>query len=153
MIGKLQRREARCAGRCSGRLHSCRDRQRSAGAEEGGLTCRNKNWLQFAEPVLFYFTCDFLLAIPERACYIGSMMTLLSHVDPAINQNRWYLVSVQATLFHPCSVVVAWGRRDNDFQQWRVIPLESMALAKLVAEKIVERKIKRGYQACTREQQ
>lgn len=99
------------------------------------------NWGQ----LLFYFTCDFLLAIPERACYIKSMMTLLSHVEPAENQNRWYLVSVQATLFHPCSVVIAWGRRDNDFQQWRVIPVESMVQANRVAEKIVERKIKRGY--------
>jgi predicted DNA-binding WGR domain protein len=88
-----------------------------------------------------------LLAIPERACYIGSMMTLLSHVDPAENLNRWYLVSMQATLFDPCAVVIAWGRRDNDFQRWRVIPLESMAQANQMAAKIVDRKIKRGYQA------
>ena len=75
------------------------------------------------------------------------MMTLLNHIEPTENQNRWYMVSVQATLFHSCSVIIAWGRRDNDFQQWRVIPFESMALADQVAAKIVERKIKRGYQA------
>jgi len=75
------------------------------------------------------------------------MMTLLSRVDPAENLNRWYMVSVQATLFHSCSVVVAWGRRDNDFEQWRVIPVESRAQADQVAAKIVERKIRRGYQA------
>jgi len=73
-------------------------------------------------------------------------MILLSHVDPVENQNRWYMVSVQATLFCPCSVVVAWGRRDNDFQQWRVIPVESRAQADQVAAKIVDSKIKRGYQ-------
>ncbi|MCX6082211.1 MAG: WGR domain-containing protein [Chloroflexi bacterium] len=79
-------------------------------------------------------------------------MTLLSRVDPTINQNRWYLVSVQATLFHSCAVVVAWGRRDNDFQQWRVIPVASMVQANQVAEKIVERKIKRGYQVYSAQQ-
>jgi predicted DNA-binding WGR domain protein len=88
-----------------------------------------------------------MFAIQEHACYISSMMTLLSHVDPAENMMRWYLVTVQATLFHPCSVVIAWGRRDNEFQQWRVIPVESRAQADLVAAKIVERKIRRGYQA------
>ena len=56
------------------------------------------------------------------------------------------MVSVQATLFHPCAVIVAWGRRDNDFQLLRVIPVESREQADQVAAKIVERKIKRGYQ-------
>ena len=102
---------------------------------------------------MFYFTCDFLLAIPERACYIKSMLTILNYVDPTINQNRWYLVSVQSTLFHSCAVVVAWGRRDNDFQQWRVIPVESIVQANQVAAKIVERKIRRGYQAQPGEEQ
>jgi predicted DNA-binding WGR domain protein len=77
------------------------------------------------------------------------MMIILSHVDPAVYQNRWYMVSVQATLFYPCSVVIAWGRRDNDFQQCRVIPVESRNQAEQVAAKIVERKIKRGYQVCS----
>ena len=49
--------------------------------------------------------------------------------------------------------IVAWGRRDNDFQQWRVIPVESSAQADQVAAKIVERKIKRGYQAQPGEEQ
>ena len=73
------------------------------------------------------------------------MLILLSRVDPAENLNRWYLVSVQATLFYPCAVVIAWGRRDNDFQQWRMIPTESQAQASQLAAKIVEHKIKRGY--------
>jgi len=94
-----------------------------------------------------------MFAIQEHACYISSMMTLLSHIEPAENQNRWYMVSVQATLFHPCAVVVAWGRRDNDFQQWRVIPVESRAKADQVAAKIVERKIRRGYQVYSGAQQ
>ena len=81
------------------------------------------------------------------------MMTLLSHVDPAENMMRWYMVSVQATLFHPCAVVIAWGRRDNDFQQWRMIPVESRAQADQVAAKIVDRKIRRGYLVSSDQQQ
>lgn len=75
------------------------------------------------------------------------MLTLLSHIDPTKNMQRWYLVSVQATLFQPCAVVIAWGRRDTDFQQWRVIPMESATQADQLAAKLVEHKIKRGYQA------
>jgi len=32
--------------------------------------------------------------------------------------NSWYLVSIQATLFFPCAVIIAWSLRDNNFQQW-----------------------------------
>ena len=73
-------------------------------------------------------------------------MIVLQKLVPERNQNRWYLVTVQPTLFHPYAVVVAWGRRDNDFQQWRVIPAESEAQARELAGKIVARKIRRGYQ-------
>jgi predicted DNA-binding WGR domain protein len=76
------------------------------------------------------------------------MLTILSRVEPAENVNRWYLVSVQASLFHPCAVVIAWGRRDNEFQRWRVIPMETTARADQLAAKIVERKLKRGYHTC-----
>ena len=73
-------------------------------------------------------------------------MILLQRIHPEVNENRWYLVAVQPTLFHPCAVVIAWGRRDNDFQQWRVIPAESEAQARELAGRIVARKVRRGYQ-------
>lgn len=76
-------------------------------------------------------------------------MILLNRIDPDENMNRWYLVSVQATLFHPCALVVAWGRRDNDFQQWRMIPVEHREQAEKLANRIVSRKVKRGYQIQT----
>jgi predicted DNA-binding WGR domain protein len=76
------------------------------------------------------------------------MMILLNNIVPAENRNRWYMISVQATLFQPCAVIVAWGRRDNDFQQWRVIPMTSKAQADQLANKIIERKLKRGYTVC-----
>jgi predicted DNA-binding WGR domain protein len=72
-------------------------------------------------------------------------MIVLNRVDPNENVNRWYLVSIQPTLFHPCAVIIAWGRRDNDFQRWRAIPVENQAQANQLAEKIVSRKIKREY--------
>jgi predicted DNA-binding WGR domain protein len=77
------------------------------------------------------------------------MAILLNRIDHTENINRWYLVSIQATLFHPCAVVIAWGRRDNEFQQWRVIPVENQQHAARLAEKIVSRKIKRGYRIPT----
>jgi len=73
-------------------------------------------------------------------------VVVLHRVLPEENMNRWYLVMVQATLFHPCAVVVAWGRRGNDFQQWRVIPIDSLDQARQLADKIISRKIKRGYE-------
>ena len=75
-------------------------------------------------------------------------MILLAHVNPSDNLNRWYLVSIQATLFSPCAVVVAWGRRDNAFQRWRAIQVESPEQAQVLATKIVSSKIKRGYSVC-----
>ena len=75
-------------------------------------------------------------------------MILLSHVEPTDNLNRWYLVSIQATLFFPCAVVIAWGRRDNDFQQWRAVPVETLAQAQELANRIVKKKLQRGYQVC-----
>jgi predicted DNA-binding WGR domain protein len=75
-------------------------------------------------------------------------MIFLNRIDPHENLNRWYLVSIQATLFHPCAVVIAWGRRDNAFQQWRAIPVESAAQAQELADRIVTKKIKKGYSVC-----
>ncbi|HNT25837.1 MAG TPA: WGR domain-containing protein [Anaerolineales bacterium] len=75
-------------------------------------------------------------------------MILLSHIEPADNLDRWYLVSIQATLFFPCAVVIAWGRRDNNFQQWRAIPVDTLDHAQELANKIVKKKLQRGYQVC-----
>jgi predicted DNA-binding WGR domain protein len=76
------------------------------------------------------------------------VITLLSHVEPTDNLNRWYLVSIQATLFSPCAVIIAWGRRDNDFQQWRAIPVDTLHDAQELADRIVKKKLQRGYQIC-----
>lgn len=80
-------------------------------------------------------------------CYIRGMV-LLSRVSVDENLNRWYLVSIQATLFYPFAVVIAWRRRDNDFQQWRALPVETLGQAQEIANRIVKKKLRRGYQIC-----
>ncbi len=72
-------------------------------------------------------------------------MILLNRCDPEEHANRWYLVNVQATLFSPCAVILGWGSRQNDFQQWRAIPGSTPEQAQKLAEKIIKQKLKRGY--------
>lgn len=64
-------------------------------------------------------------------------MLLLTHTAPLENLKRWYLVSIQATQFFPCAVIIAWGRRDNDFQQWRAIQAGPTDHAHELIDKIV----------------
>ncbi len=73
------------------------------------------------------------------------MMTLMNWIVQSENLNRWYLVSIQSTLFFSCAVIIAWGRRDNSFQQWRAIPVESLDQAQELADRIVKKKLRRGY--------
>ncbi|HSO27307.1 MAG TPA: WGR domain-containing protein [Anaerolineales bacterium] len=72
-------------------------------------------------------------------------MIVLNRIDPEENMNRWYAVAVQATLFDPYAVVVAWGRRDSPYQQWRAIPVETPEQANRLASRIIGSKLKRGY--------
>lgn len=73
------------------------------------------------------------------------MMVLLSHIEPAENLNRWYLVFIQATLFFPCAMIIAWGRRDNDFQQWRAIPTDTHDHAQELVSRIVKKYLQQGH--------
>ena len=43
------------------------------------------------------------------------------------------------------TIVVAWGRRDSDFQHWRSVSMESDDQAYQVATKIIEKKLRKGY--------
>jgi len=74
----------------------------------------------------------------------GEMRYLL-RVDPVRHMNRWYSVHVQSTLFDQWAVVCAWGSRRIDSARQRAIPAKNQAQAYQMAEKIVERKIRRGY--------
>lgn len=73
------------------------------------------------------------------------MPTLLKRIDPEENINRWYFVTVQPTLLDPIAVVTAWGSRENDYQQVKILATDSVAEAQALAEKIVAQKLRRGY--------
>jgi len=60
--------------------------------------------------------------------------------------NRWYIVTVQPTLLDAVAVVFAWGSRESGQQQMRVVPVASQAEAEALAEKMVKKKCKRGYE-------
>lgn len=74
------------------------------------------------------------------------MFVLLRRTNPEEHMDRWYLVLVQATLLEPVAVICAWGNRQNAYQQLRILPAESWAEAQAWAQRIVEQKLKRGYQ-------
>lgn len=74
------------------------------------------------------------------------MGTLLKRIDREEHINRWYFVTVQATLLDTVAVVTAWGSRENEYQQIRALPMASWAEAEILAEQIVRAKLKRGYQ-------
>lgn len=69
----------------------------------------------------------------------------LTRIDPAKHMDRWYSVTVQSTLLDRWAVVCAWGSRRSNYVQQRAIPVENMAQAQQVADKIVARKIHKGY--------
>jgi len=59
--------------------------------------------------------------------------------------DRWYSIGCQPTLFDRWAVVCAWGSRRSNYVRQRAIPVENMAQAQQIAEKIVARKIRKGY--------
>jgi hypothetical protein len=73
------------------------------------------------------------------------MFAILQKVEPAEHVDRWYLVTVQPTLLDPMAVICAWGSRQNEWQQWRIFPAGSWEEANALAQKIVARRLKRGY--------
>jgi hypothetical protein len=58
--------------------------------------------------------------------------------------NRWYKVTVQATLFDPWVVICEWGSRSNTYLRVRLLPTNSLEEATSLAERIIIRKIKQG---------
>lgn len=73
------------------------------------------------------------------------MHVFLRRIDPDENMNRWYMITVQATLLDPIAVVCAYGNWDTAWQQMRVHPVSSQTEAQDLAEDILRQKLKRGY--------
>ena len=72
-------------------------------------------------------------------------MIILTRTDIKQNMDRIYIVTVQPTLLHEHAVTCSWGRRGTSHQQRKIFPAESAQAAQELAEKIVAKKIKRGY--------
>ncbi|MBN2147992.1 MAG: WGR domain-containing protein [Anaerolineales bacterium] len=71
---------------------------------------------------------------------------LLIRIDPAKHIDRWYIVLVQPTLLDRWAVVCAWGNRRNNYQRWRYLLAESKEAAEELAVRVVQRKLRKGYQ-------
>jgi predicted DNA-binding WGR domain protein len=74
------------------------------------------------------------------------MFVLLRRVDTAENMNRWYLVTIQATLLDPVAVVCLYGRRHTSGHHIWVRPAATAAEAEEIAAAIVAKRLKRGYE-------
>lgn len=72
-------------------------------------------------------------------------MILLTRVDPAKHCWRWYAVHVQPTLLEPAAVVCEWGSLCTAYRRMRSYPCAGQAEAEALAERIVRRKLRRGY--------
>jgi predicted DNA-binding WGR domain protein len=73
------------------------------------------------------------------------MMARLIRTEPENNMDRWYFVGVQPTLLDPWAVVCAWGNRRTRYMRVRLLPAESLKVAKEIAAGIVAQKVRRGY--------
>jgi predicted DNA-binding WGR domain protein len=73
------------------------------------------------------------------------MLTVLKRVEPEANMNRWYMVLVQPTLLSDTAVICSWGSRETSQHRTHIIPTADAATAQRLADKIVARKIRRGY--------
>jgi predicted DNA-binding WGR domain protein len=77
--------------------------------------------------------------------YNPGMNTTLIRVDPGQHMDRRYSVSVQPTLLDPVAVVCVWGSRRSGYQRLQVHPTATPDEALKLAEKILQRKMQRGY--------
>jgi hypothetical protein len=69
----------------------------------------------------------------------------LVKIVPEKRMCRWYVVWVQAGLFEAYSVGVGWGSCRSAFQRWRLLSASSKEDAIRLAQKTIQKRIKRGY--------
>jgi predicted DNA-binding WGR domain protein len=77
------------------------------------------------------------------------MWTILKRVDLEDHINRWYAVGVQTGLFDAVAVVRFWGSRETAYQQVRVEPFGDQVTARIAADRLIQKKLRRGYQYVT----
>ena len=66
-------------------------------------------------------------------------------VDPSRRRWRRYRVCVQPTLLEPYAAVCEWGSLRTKYCRIRSIPCAGQAEAEELAQRIIERKKRRGY--------
>jgi predicted DNA-binding WGR domain protein len=67
-------------------------------------------------------------------------------VDAQENENRWYAVGVQPSLFDAAAVIRFWGSREKDYQQGMVRAFDDAETARDAADRLIRAKLRRKYQ-------
>lgn len=72
-------------------------------------------------------------------------MAYLVRINPARNERRYYLIAVQSTILGQWCVVCVHGRIDRSARPLPPIPCADEPAALALAERIEQRKRRRGY--------
>jgi predicted DNA-binding WGR domain protein len=75
---------------------------------------------------------------------MAGMSVLLHRVDPQENVSRFYLVTVGPSLLDAYAVLRVWGRIGG-YERSMVSPCASAEEAQALADRLVRRRIRRGY--------
>ena len=75
------------------------------------------------------------------------MYLRLQKIDHAENERRWYILSVQRTLFGEWAVIREWGRIGNDGGQTLTSYFDTLPEAHDASSALKALKTKRGYAA------
>ena len=73
------------------------------------------------------------------------MLIFLKRTDPLKHIDRWYRIAIEADLFGPCNLVRSWGNRRTSYQRTSVWPMPDVDSAWQLVDKIVARKLRKGY--------
>ncbi|CAG0990371.1 hypothetical protein ANRL4_02433 [Anaerolineae bacterium] len=73
------------------------------------------------------------------------MLIVLKRTDPLKHIDRWYRIAIEADLFGPCNVVRSWGNRRTSYQRTHVRPMPDEDSAWQLLDKVVARKLRKGY--------
>ena len=76
----------------------------------------------------------------------GFTYLLLERVDPEQNENRFYYLAWQSSLFDYGTVVRMYGRRDGQRRKLSPIPYPSLVEAWPLIRSIIRRRLRHGYQ-------
>lgn len=72
-------------------------------------------------------------------------MKTLIKINPEKRMYRWYAVGIQDTLVDGIAVIYGWGSLKSTFQHWRTIRVGSQKEAEMIAQRILEKRQRRGY--------